>query len=76
MSADNIRAALQKLVNEDAEGWAVAQFVVVMGLERIAEDGSIEGTAWYWQPADQADWITGGLLDAAQDIRASADYDD
>ena len=74
---DKIRAALQELADAgDSEGWSVSQFVIVMGLERISCDGGIEATAWYWAPADQADWMNGGLLEAAMDMRACADITD
>lgn len=77
MSADKLRAALQEIIDaaEDADGWNVSQFVVVMGLERI-RDGQIEATSWYWHPAGQADWMVDGLLESAMVMRAQADVDD
>ena len=74
--ADRIRAALQVIIDasEDSE-WRVSQFVVVMGLERI-RDGELEATSWIWQPPDQADWMTAGLLEAGMDMRAACEMDD
>lgn len=77
MSADAIRAVLQAILDgNEPDGWCVSQFVVVMGLERIRSDGSIDATPWYFAPADQPDWMTGGLLEAAIELRAHAEIDD
>ena len=77
MNAAEVRAALQKIIDasEDADGWRVSQFVVVMGLELI-RDGEVEATSWYWTPPDQADWMTIGLLEAGMDMRAACELDD
>lgn len=77
MNAAEVRAALQKIIDasDDPDGWRVSQFVVVMGLERI-RDGEIEATSWYYQPPDQADWMTIGLLEAGMDMRAACELDD
>ena len=77
MNAAEVRAALQKIIDasEDADGWRVSQFVVVMGLERI-RDGEVEATSWYWTPPDQADWMTIGLLEAGMDMRSACELDD
>lgn len=75
---DKLRTLLQELVDaaDDGERWSVGhQVVVVMSLERIV-DGRVEGTSWYWTPGGQADWMTDGLLEAAIEMRASADVDD
>lgn len=76
-AADKLRAALQEIIDtaEDADGWSVSQFVVVMGLERI-RDGHVEATSWYWHPPDQADWMVSGLLEAGMEMRATCDMDD
>ena len=76
--ADRIRNAIQAVIEADegAQGWTVAQYVIVMGLERILSDGSIEACSWYWHPADQADWMTAGLLEAGLELRAGADLED
>ena len=76
MNPDEVRAVLQRLINEDNEGWTVGQIVVVMALERINADGTVDSTPWYWAPANQADWMTGGLLEAAHDLRACAESDE
>ena len=73
---DSIRAAIQAALNACGDGWACAQYTVVMGLERITAEGTIESTAWMWSPPEQADWMTAGLLDAAMDMRERAELDD
>lgn len=67
---DKLRAAIQEILDADGEGWSVGQFVIVMGLERVNADGSVESTPWWWAPSNQPDWMTGGLLEAVLDQRA------
>lgn len=75
--ADRLRAAIQDVVDAEGqgEGWSVAQFVVVMGLERVV-DGGIQASAWYWHPPDHADWMVTGLLECGIEMRAGAEADD
>ena len=63
-----IRQAIQTMLDECGDGWQVAQFVVVMGLERV-RDGEIESSPWLWAPPQQPDWQTDGLLEAATEMR-------
>lgn len=70
-----LRAALQALLDEQGDGYSVAQYVIAFGLERIV-DGRIESAAWVWSPPQQADWQTDGLLLAACELRDTADIDD
>ena len=72
-TADDIRAAIQALLDEHSDGWSLGQFVIAMGLERVTSDSGLEATAWCWAPPD---WMTSGLLDEAQDLRAYAEHDD
>lgn len=72
---DEIRAAIQRVLDVAGDGWHLgANFIVVMGLERLT-NGGIETTAWYLHPQDQPDWITDGLLWAVDQMRESADED-
>lgn len=75
---DRIRNAIQAIINDEGqcEGWALGQFVIVMGLERMLSDGRVEATSWYWTPPDQAEWMTIGLLESGLEIRACADIED
>ena len=70
-----IRAALQKLLDADNDGWQLNQFVLSFGLERMNSDGTIETTAWVWSPAEQPEWVTDGLLRAAVELREISDID-
>jgi len=63
-----VRAAIQAVLDAHGDGYQLAQFIICMGLERVV-DGDIEGTSWIWTPPNQPDWMTGGLLDAALEIR-------
>ena len=70
-----IRAAIQKLLDTEGDGYQLTQFVLALGLERMNADGHIESTAWVWAPKEQPDWQTDGLLKAAVDMREDADID-
>jgi len=71
---ERLRNAIQRVLNEEGDGWIVGQFVLALGLEKLV-DGVIESTAWVWAPADQPDWVTDGLLRAASELREDADID-
>jgi len=72
--ATGIRDAIQSLLDSQGDGWELAQHVVVVALERIA-DGQVETGTWCWTPPGQAEWMTTGLLDAVIEARESiADY--
>lgn len=72
---EQLRAAIQNLVDSDGEGWTLGQYVLVMGLERMNPDHTMESTPWYWAPPDQPEWQTGGLLERAVDMHNSP-YDE
>lgn len=72
----NIHKAIQQMLDAHGDGWSVAQVVVVMGLERVTPEGRIESTPWVWTPRDQPEWMTDGLLDAADQIRADSEIGD
>lgn len=71
---DRIRAAIQGLLDALGDGWTLTQHCIVMGLERV-HDGRIEAISWWWAPAEQADWMTTGLLEHALELRIPADDD-
>lgn len=73
---EEIKAAIQRYLDNEGEGWAVSQWVVAMGLERVTADGELESLAWYCAPNDQADWHTKGLLQNASDLHDMADAED
>jgi hypothetical protein len=71
---ERLRDAIQRVLNEEGDGWVAGPFVLALGLEKMV-DGVIESTAWCWAPADQPDWVTDGLLRAAAELREDADID-
>lgn len=75
--AEGIRQALQQLLNADPDGgWMVTHWVTMMGLQRVDADGQLHNTAWVFSPPEQPDYVTDGLIRAAEDMRAGADVDD
>ena len=73
---DAIRAAIQSLFDADGEGWQVGQWVAIVGIERMRDDGGVEATSWYLAAPGQAEWMTAGLMEAAQELRAGAEAAD
>lgn len=71
-----LRSALQRLLDGEGDGWHLRDFVVVMGLEKLDPPGMIESTSWIFAPPDQPDYITDGLIAAAQELREGDDDDD
>ena len=72
---DRLRNAIQKLLNQEGDGWVLNEFVIALGLQKMNSEGEVESTAWVWAPADQPDWITDGLLRAASALREDADIE-
>jgi hypothetical protein len=72
---DRLRNAIQKLLNQEGDGWVLNEFVIALGLQKMNSEGEVESTAWVWAPADQPDWITDGLLRAASELREDADIE-
>lgn len=62
MADDPIRAAIQKILDDCGDGWTLADYVVVMGLERIDSDQELESTSWWLAGKGQASWKTAGLI--------------
>jgi len=65
---DHIRVAIQGLLDSLGDGWTLAQYVIIMGIERVT-DGEIEATSWYWCPSSQPEWMTDGLIDHGVRLR-------
>lgn len=72
----HLRAALQYLLDCEGDGFVLANYALALGLERMDSTGEIKSTVWVVSPRDQADYVTDGLLAAAEDMRASADVID
>ena len=72
---DKLRAAIQAVL-DDEEGWLLTHYVVIMGCNKMTADGKVTSTAWMCSPDDQADYITQGLLAAADEMQANADIEE
>lgn len=73
---EHLRACLQYLLDCEGDGWLLTDYVAVVGLRRITSDGYVESTSWTIHPHEQADYITDGLLTAAEDMRARCTFTD
>ena len=78
MSAhDRLRAALQSLLDsDDPDGWLLTHYVIIMGCNKMTADGKVTNTAWMVAPDGQADYITQGLMAAADEMQANAEIED
>lgn len=73
---DRVRKALQDLLDAEGDGWHMSHFVVILGLEKISEDGEVMTSAWVTGPVGQPDYVTDGLIATAQDLRDDSCDDD
>lgn len=72
-----VRAAVQAILDAAGDGWQIAQFVISMGIERVAAGGEIESAPWLWSPPNQPDWMTDGLIESAFTLRLECgEFDD
>ena len=72
---DEIRLALQRILDAEGDGWSVTHYAVVVGIERMTDHGEVESTAYVHSPDDQPAYVTSGLVfDGVQ--RLSADDDE
>lgn len=72
----NIENAIQSMLDAYGDGWSVAQYVIVMSIERVTSDGRLESAPWIFVPRDQPEWMTDGLMEAAHGLRADAEVED
>lgn len=73
---ERLRGALQYLLNSEGDGWTLSHYVVVMGLQRLDAEGSIQNTVWMTMPIEQADYVTDGLVTTAEEMRSHCDAED
>lgn len=73
---DALRSALQYLLDCEGDGWQLSHYAIALGLERMDSTGIVSSTVWVTSPADQPDYVTDGLLKAAEDMRSGADIAD
>ncbi|AXQ64947.1 hypothetical protein SEA_RENAUD18_37 [Mycobacterium phage Renaud18] len=62
MSADPVRGAIQASLDAMGDGWQVAHYVVVVGLERIDGERMDLGATTVITPLGQAGYVTDGLV--------------
>ncbi|ADU15912.1 hypothetical protein PBI_WEE_37 [Mycobacterium phage Wee] len=60
--ADPVRAAIQESLDAQGDGWQVAHYVVVVGLERIDGERMDLGATTVITPLGQAGYVTDGLV--------------
>lgn len=72
-SEDSIRAAIQRYLDKDEDGYTVGQWAVALSIERINSDGELESQPWCIAPPGQADWHTDALLREAEVVRVDDD---
>lgn len=73
---DRLRASLQYLLDCEGDGYQLAHYAVVMGLQKMDSSGVVSNTTWMAVPQDQPDYVTDGLVQAAEDMRATAESED
>ncbi|AIM50161.1 hypothetical protein PBI_BUZZLYSEYEAR_39 [Mycobacterium phage BuzzLyseyear] len=60
--ADPVRAAIQESLDAQGDGWQVAHYVAVVGLERITGDQMDLGATTVITPVGQPGYVTDGLV--------------
>jgi hypothetical protein len=64
----HIRDGIQETLDADGSGWCVSHYAAAVGLSRII-DGEMQTAFWLYAPTDQAEYITDGLLSAAEEMQ-------
>ena len=72
----NMRQALQYILDCEGDGYQLVHHVTVLGLQRMDATGHIHATSWVLIPAEQPDYVTDGLLAAAEEQRACSIIED
>jgi len=73
---DKLRDALQDVLDEAGDGWQLAHYTIILGLQQMDSGGHIASSAWMLNPVDQPGYVTEGLLAAGDDMMACADIED
>jgi len=73
---DPIAEAAQQVIDRDWPGWSLANYVMVVGVARIDDDGRVATTIGLYQPVGQPDYTTLGLLVAGNDLREQAEQEE
>jgi hypothetical protein len=59
---DVIREELQKILDDEGDGWSVSHYAVLVGIERMAGEGVLESCVYIHEPDGQPVYVTSGLL--------------
>lgn len=73
---DKLREALQAVLDDSGDGWQLAHYTVILGLQQMDSAGRVGSCAWMLSPIDQPGYVTEGLLTSATDMMACADIGD
>ena len=69
---DPIHVALQRILDKEHDGWSVAHYAIMVGIDRVCSDGKVESATFIHTPEEQADYMTAGLLvDGAKRVMAT-----
>ena len=66
--SDPVLNGIQTRLDELDEGWAVSDYVLIVGAQRIGIEGAVEQFLWLFTAPDQPGYTTTGLLCAADEI--------
>lgn len=61
--------AIQRVLDQEGDGWTLSHWIVIMGIERMNSDGAVDSAVWIAKPAEQAEYVTDGLINGAFDAR-------
>lgn len=67
-----IEAAMQLLLDSCGDGYTLSAYVIVMGLEKVTEDG-IASASWVVPAPNQPGWVTTGLLTETDSLVTTPD---
>jgi hypothetical protein len=70
---DPILNGLQAGIDRDRAGWNVTNYVCVVGISRINDEGQIETSAGVYYADGQPDYTTKGLLNKGYDLIVDAE---
>lgn len=73
---ERVAQVLQELLNAEGDGWTLSHWIGILGIERMNGDGAVDSAVWICKPADQAEYVTDGLISSAFDARLDYSTDD
>ncbi len=70
---DPMADGIQERLNNESEGWILADFVVIVGVARATDNGW-ERRAFLYEAEGQADYVTDGLVGKVQELQAESSW--